>query len=340
MSPSTTAKKKSRASGTTAKKAQGKRKAATRGTATGTASGKRSGGKQKGASKQPAPKKSAGRKASKAAVLTAETADKYALYQAAVQSPDADVDFLIDTYKRLRNNKEPRHLREDFCGTGYLLAEWLRRNKKNTGEGFDNDPEPIEWGLAHNFNDVKHAQGRVDLHLGDVREPSERKPDIRTAPNFSWMIFTERQVLLEYFKAAHADLADKGLFVLDIYGGPEAFEELEEEREIEDESFTYVWDQASYEPASGRYRCKIHFRFEDGSEIRDMFDYHWRLWFLPEVVDILREAGFSDVQSWWEGTEEEDEDSDEEFLEGDGVFEPSDVGENCPAWVTYIVAQK
>lgn len=327
MSPSSTAKKKSKAK----KKSAAKPSAATKKKAA-----------KKAGSKKPAAKKtgpSKGRKRAKREVLTAETADKYRLYQAAVQSPDADVDFLIDTFKELRN-REPRHLREDFCGTGYLLAEWLRRNKKNTGEGFDNDAEPIEWGLANNFGNVKDYKNRVVLHEDDVRAESDRKPDIRTAPNFSWMIFTERDVLLEYFKAAREDLADKGLFVMDIYGGPEAFEEVEEEREIDGEGFTYVWDQDSYEPASGRYRCKIHFRFEDGSEIRDMFDYHWRLWFLPEVVDILKDAGFSKVTSYWEGTEEGDDDDDDEYLEGNGEFEPSDVGENCPAWVTYIVAEK
>ncbi|QDU68357.1 class I SAM-dependent methyltransferase [Engelhardtia mirabilis] len=333
MSPSSTAKKKSKSAGK-----QAERKPSTKRPAAAAAKNgpTKSGPKKSG--KAGAKAKGAGKKR-KVAGLTAATADKYELYQAAVQSPGADVDFLIDTFKKLRN-KEPRHLREDFCGTGYLLAEWLRRNKKNTAEGFDNDPEPIEWGLAHNFDDVKAHESRLKLHLGDVREPSDRQPDIRTAPNFSWMIFTERAVLLEYFKAAHADLADKGLFVMDIYGGPEAFEELEEEREIDGANFTYVWDQDSYHPASGRYRCKIHFRFEDGSEIRDMFDYDWRLWFLPEVVDILREAGFSSVDSYWEGTEEDDEAGEDDYLEGNGEFEKSDVGENCPAWVTYIVAQK
>jgi len=54
---------------------------------------------------------------------TAKTADKYELYQRAVQSADQDVSFLFDTYKSLRG-KEPKHLREDFCGTCLMSGHW------------------------------------------------------------------------------------------------------------------------------------------------------------------------------------------------------------------------
>ena len=49
---------------------------------------------------------------------------------------------------------------------------------------------------------------------------------------------------------------------------------------------------------------------------------------------MLYDAGFADVTSWCEGTDPEDED------EGDGNFELDARGENCEAWIGYLVAAK
>lgn len=263
-------------------------------------------------------------------VYTAANSDPHELYQLAVQSPGIDAAFLAKLFKKLRS-REARHVREDFCGTAYFISAWLRRNKENTGEGYDIDASTIQWGTEHNFEGLGDWSQRAKLFVEDVRKPSEQAPDVRFAPNFSWMIFTERNVLLDYFKRVRADLAEGGLFVFDIYGGWEAAEEMEEKRKI-DAGFTYVWQQKEYHPATGYYHCAIHFRFKDGSELRDVYDYRWRLWSLPEVVDILKDAGFSQVDSYWEGT-----DADE--VSGNGIFKRDARGENCPAWVTYVVAQ-
>jgi len=248
-----------------------------------------------------------------------------------VQSPDFDVDFLVATYERA-HGVQPTHLREDFCGTGYLMSEWARRSADNTAEGYDIDPEPVEWGKARNFAGLDAPFERVHLHLEDVRAPSRRAPQVRTAPNFSWMIFKQRTELLEYFRRVHADLADGGFFAFDIYGGTEASEAMQEKRSIR-AGFTYIWDQVEYLPATGDYLCRIHFHFKDGTKYLRAFEYQWRLWNLPEVVDVAREAGFARVESYWEGT-------DEDGTSGNGVFELDERGENCPAWVTWIVAWK
>ena len=63
------------------------------------------------------------------------------------------------------------------------------------------------------------------------------------------------------------------------------------------------------------------------------FSYDWRLWTLPEIREILDEAGFTEVTIYWEGT-------DEECNEGDGVVEPAETGDADPGWICYIVAQK
>ena len=272
-----------------------------------------------------------GKKKNKKLVFTARTADRHELYQLAVQSPEEDVRFLERVYKSVRK-KKPRHFREDFCGTAVLAANWVKRGKEYTAEGFDICGDTLAWGLAHNFEPLGEKAGRCTLHMKDVREKSHKKPDVRAAQNFSYMVFKTREELRGYIQSAYDDIAKDGVFVMDIYGGPESMAEMEEVRKIE-QGFTYVWDQAVYWPATGEYKAHIHFRFKDGSEMKRAFSYDWRLWSLTEVQDILREVGFKDVVQYWEGTDEDGE-------SGNGVYRKSRRGENCEAWVTYLVAYK
>ena len=263
--------------------------------------------------------------------FTARNADRHELYQIAVQSPVEDVRFLSRVYEEARGRK-PRHLREDFCGTALLCAAWVRRGPEYTAEGFDICADTIAWGVEHNFEPLGPAAERAKLHVKDVRAKSHVAPDVRAAQNFSYFVFKQREELLGYFKSAYRDLAPRGIFVIDIYGGPEAMEVMEEVRKL-DEGFTYVWDQRSYHPATGDYVAYIHFRFKDGSRMQRAFRYDWRLWTLPELKDVLLEAGFESVESYWEGTDVDGE-------SGNGVFKKSRRGDNCAAWVTYLVAAK
>ncbi len=260
---------------------------------------------------------------------TAASADKYALYQRAVQSPGDDVEFLVGMYRRLVG-EDPIQLREDFCGTGLLAAHWIASHPERRAEGFDIDPEPVAWGREHNFAPLGEGAERMQFLLADVRAASERPPDLRVAFNFSYCGFKRREEMLEYFRAVRADLPEDGIFALDVHGGPECQEEMEEERSIGG-GVTYVWEQAEFWPATAEARTYISFEFKDGTSLRRCFGYDWRLWTLPELVDLLHEAGFADVSSWWEG--------DGEDGEGDGEFEPDPRGENCLSWIAYVIAR-
>lgn len=263
--------------------------------------------------------------------LSAKGSDKYDLYQRSVQSPEADVQFLARVYRR-RRGRNALHLREDFCGTALLMSHWVKRGSQYTAEGFDIDPEPVEWGLEHNFSRLKPAaRERAVVHLADAREPSRRTPDVRCAQNFSYWLFKSRKEMLAYFRGVYEDLAPDGMFVIDAHGGPEAIEEMEEETECD--GFTYVWDQHFYSPVTGEAKLHIHFRFPDGSEMSRAFSYDWRVWTLPELKEILEEAGFPEVDCYWEGTDEDGE-------SGNGIFRKTRYGTNDPAWVAYLVAAK
>ena len=149
--------------------------------------------------------------------------------------------------------------------------------------------------------------------------------------NFSYYIFMTRDELRRYFRRVHRALVDDGLFLLDAYGGSDAFLEIQEKRRVE--GFTYIWDQHSYNPITGEAVNFIHYRFPDGSQLKKAFTYAWRLWTLPELQELLREAGFGQVTVYWEGT-------DRKTGEGNDEFNPSTRGEACPGWIAYLVAEK
>lgn len=138
-------------------------------------------------------------------------------------------------------------------------------------------------------------------------------------------------MLRRYFKRVRDGLAGDGVFFLDAYGGHDAFKVMKDRHEYK--KFTYIWDQAAYRPITGDILCHIHFEFADGSKLKRAFTYDWRLWTLPEIREILEEAGFSASTVYWQET-------DEETGEGNGVFTPSEEGEPDPAWIAYIVAEK
>lgn len=264
--------------------------------------------------------------------FTAATADRHELYQLSVQNVESEIDFVDATYLAIRG-RHASLLREDFCGTGNTSCEWVRRRPDNRAVGLDIDAETLAWGRDNNIARLtQDQQPRVRLEERDVRTPGDAAgADAVLAMNFSYWLFMTRAELRDYFRSVHQSLATDGIFFLDHYGGSESMIEQEEERRI-DEGFVYIWDQARYDPISGTMDCRIHFKFRDGSRINDAFTYRWRLWTLPEIRELLAEAGFSKITIYWEG--------DDGDGGGDGEFTPAEVGTADPAFVCYITAEK
>ncbi|MFQ5478325.1 MAG: class I SAM-dependent methyltransferase [Candidatus Binatia bacterium] len=271
------------------------------------------------------------RKKPKTASL-ASRADRYQLYLSAVQSPECDVDFFKRAYRDAYGGK-PRVLREDFCGTAAVCAEWVARDRSNRAIGVDLDPAPLAWGREHLLSKLEPEQReRVRLLEADVRKAKAEKADLLAAQNFSFWIFTTREELRDYFRRARSNLKSQGLMVLDMMGGSEVLEEDREDVRRE-KGFTYIWEQRRFDPISHRCEFRIHFRFRDGSEMRRAFVYKWRLWTMPEVRELLAEAGFSHSEVYWEGT-------DADSGEGNGVYRRRRHAPAEPAWVAYLVAVK
>lgn len=265
----------------------------------------------------------------------AALADLHVLYEQAVQDVEAEIDFVEQTWAELRQ-RPAVVLREDFCGTANTACEWVIRDDNHYAIGVDLDSEVLNWGRLNRLSQLDEEQvKRIELLNEDVAQTCPGQVDIILAMNFSYYLFMKRDELRDYFINVLDGLVSDGILFLDAYGGYEAPMVLTESRECQDEDgnkFTYIWEQASFNPIDSSMNCQIHFEFPDESRIDRAFDYCWRLWTLPEIREILYEAGFSKVDIYWEGT-------DEEKNEGNGIYTPSEIGDADPGWVCYIVCQ-
>jgi len=258
-------------------------------------------------------------------------ADRHVLYEESVQDPETELEFVAETFRSLIG-RPLKTIREDFCGTGNTACYWVGLDPTHRAIGVDLDPEVLDWGRRHHVAALKpDARQRAELIESNVLEVDVGPVDAILAMNFSYYLFTRRDLLRAYFERARAGLAEDGVLFLDAFGGYDAHREIEERTDYD--GFTYVWDQASFDPIHHHMTCLIHFEFPDGSELKNAFEYHWRLWTLPEIREMLIEAGFEKATVYWEGT-------DEDTGEGDGEYSPSEIGDADAGWIAYIVAEK
>jgi SAM-dependent methyltransferase len=260
----------------------------------------------------------------------AARADLHRLYERAVHDAEAEIDFIRDTYRRLRG-RHAQSFREDFSGPSSSACEWVRRGPRCRAIGVDLEPAVLEWSRSHRVSRLTPGQRRrlrlVEGNVLTVRTPAV---DVIAALNFSYWVFKDRRTLLRYFRAARDALKRDGLLVLDAFGGHEASKEMRERTKLR--GFTYVWHQAAFRPVTSEILCHIHFTFPDGSRIDRAFSYDWRLWTLPEIRELLAEAGFNRSTVYWEGDDGEGG--------GNGEFTPTEHGESDAGWVAYVVAER
>ncbi len=272
----------------------------------------------------------------------AELADRHVLYQKSVQATDFEIEFYEDRYREIRGKrKKPTLLREDFCGTAMLAADWCISNTKRRAIGVDLCSDTLRWGLENNIKPAgASVEKRITLLNDNVLTVVSEKADILCAMNFSYCIFETRDLLREYFVNARNGLKEDGLLFLDLLGGTGTIDVTEEEKEIEidGQQATYVWEQATFNPIDNHMQCYIHFNFEDGSRLEKAFTYAWRLWSIPEIKELLLEAGFSKVHIYWEEFVEGD-DPDDEYLEGTGNYRAVTEIDQQESWLAYFAVE-
>ena len=264
--------------------------------------------------------------------LTARTADRHALYQRAVQSPASDAAF-YDRWFRRYAGRPLRVLREDFCGTAVLACHHVKRHPENRAIGVDLHWPTLAWGRIHNVRTLLDAEQQrrlslVQRNVLDVRSP---KADAILALNFSYSVFRTRAGLLAYVKNCFRSLRPGGLLFLDAWGGPDVLRKTIDR--VRHRGFVYEWEQRGYDPINHEIECAIHFRFPDGTRLRDAFVYDWRLWTLAELRELFAEAGFTGIEVLWEAT-------DTKTGSGNGVFYRAERGGMDEAWIAIVVGKK
>jgi len=254
------------------------------------------------------------------ATLTARTADRHALYEIAVQRPEVIVGF-IDELADAVDRRPMRRLREDFCGTANLASFWVADDPRREAIGVDRDAEVIGWAERRNRRPLGDAADRLTLIRDDVMTADAPPADALVSLNFSHCIYHQRRTLLAYLRRAHRNIAPGGVMICDAFGGPDAIKPCLDSRRFS--AFTYQWEQRSFDPRTNRIDCRIHFRFPNGSTMRDAFQYDWRMWSIPELQEALAETGFTQTGVYFE--------SEDGFIDAPGE-------EQLDAWVAYIVA--
>lgn len=260
--------------------------------------------------------------------------DKYEYYLESVQSPQEDMKFLDRVYREARGKKAKAIvMREDFCGTFANCKAWVELDGDRIAHGVDLDPEPLAWGMERHFEKLSpEARRRLEIHRKDVMGKDLPKADVICGMNFSYFIFKEREVLKAYFKNCLRTLNEGGVLVLDCFGGSKCYEPIEEETEFDKPKFSYFWDQDTFDPLTAHAQFYIHFKRPGEAKRKNVFSYDWRMWNVPELKDLLLECGFSKVNLYWEGVDDEGG--------GDGDFQIAEKGDDCESWICYLAALK
>ncbi|MEN9722784.1 MAG: hypothetical protein RJB38_770 [Pseudomonadota bacterium] len=264
--------------------------------------------------------------------MRARIPNKFHLYENSVQSPEAHVELLAQICSEM-GRSDSRRMREDFCGTGMLSCQWVASHAENYAVGLDLDPEPLEYGLKNHARKLKPSQRkRLKMLRRNVLTTGPGKFDLIVAGNFSFFIFKQRAVLMEYFRKAKASLADGGVFTLEMAGGPGMIAAARERRTVPVPrvgKVIYTWHQRKFDPITHDAKYSIHFTLPNGKRLLHAFEYDWRLWTIPEVRDAMIEAGFKSTSVYWE--------KEDRHGRGTGEYERMDRGDNSHSWIAQVV---
>jgi SAM-dependent methyltransferase len=253
--------------------------------------------------------------------------DRHVLYERAVQDAASELSVIDRVVRRGRGT--PSRLREDFCGTALLAAAWTEAGPTRVAVGVDLDPRVLAWAAEHRVAKLDpSARRRLLLLEADVLHAPKGPFDAIVAFNFSWQVFKTRDLLRSYFAAARRSLAPDGAFMLDLMGGWLTMQPVTERRRLKGGA-TYVWEHESVDAITHDLRCAIHFELADGRRLKRAFTYDWRLWTLPEVTELLREAGFGEVEVLW----------DVKPVGVEPLYVPRRSAEQMGGWIAYVVAR-
>jgi SAM-dependent methyltransferase len=277
-----------------------------------------------------------------APMATRRASDLQELYRWAVQDPRLQVTFLALIHHH-GTGRWPRRLREDFAGNAADAVDWLALGGERA-IAVDIDARTLRWGARRARRILGPRADRLQVVEADVRTvgpPRVPSVDVVAALNFSALVLHERRDLFDYFRRVRRGLRAEGVFVMNVFGGPARMRAWRRRRTIRRKAlyaieppppaFEYIWEQLSFDPLTARLDCRLHFVVRERGRRRirrNAFRYDCRLWTVPELRDLLREAGFRKVEVWQHRNRGRG-----------GVFEPT-ARLKGPDWVAYVVGRR
>ena len=273
-------------------------------------------------------------------------------YRWAMQDPETNAVVLRSKSEQLRPGREPMVLREDFAGTSAESVAWVALRRGRRAVAVDLDAPTLEWAQHRATRLLGSRASEVQFVQADVRSagPPEVPPaDIISVLNYSILYLHESEELRSYLRQAVSGLALDGILVLNTFGGPARTQPGTTRRRVTPQprlpseppfpKFDYFWEVRSYDCASKRLDCRIHFAVPDRTapqgihEVSDAFRYNWRLWSVRELVAACIESSFSEAQVW-RHTYDPSKGQAGVFL---GRIDPDSV-DALENWTAYIVA--
>ncbi|KAL2918206.1 hypothetical protein HK105_202133 [Polyrhizophydium stewartii] len=257
--------------------------------------------------------------------------------------------------RRMAKRQAPpvaRTFLEDFCGTAVLADAWAGMHATHEAFGIDIDPAVIAHARAQTLQHAHSA--RVHVSVGNVLEPTAAygvpPVDLIAALNYGVFYHHRRADLVKYLRRCADALNHGGVLIVDCFGGARvsSVEGRLFKRRFSD--FTYFFEQKPMDALSSIVHVHLHFRFDDGSWLKNAFTYEFRVYTIREIREAMLEAGFARTFVWIGSSAEQrqasasaaaaaerddnadvadrasEDDSDDEADEAGGTFKDRDAG--------------
>nr|KAJ3419242.1 hypothetical protein HK105_007214 [Polyrhizophydium stewartii] len=234
--------------------------------------------------------------------------------------------------RRMAKRQAPpvaRTFLEDFCGTAVLADAWAGMHATHEAFGIDIDPAVIAHARAQTLQHAHSA--RVHVSVGNVLEPTAAygvpPVDLIAALNYGVFYHHRRADLVKYLRRCADALNHGGVLIVDCFGGARvsSVEGRLFKRRFSD--FTYFFEQKPMDALSSIVHVHLHFRFDDGSWLKNAFTYEFRVYTIREIREAMLEAGFARTFVWIDVADRASEDdSDDEADEAGGTFKDRDAG--------------
>ncbi len=246
--------------------------------------------------------------------MESEKLNKHELYQRSVQNVHIEVEFFKKIYRMLFN-KVPYKFREDFCGTGLLSCEWVKKDVQASAVGLDIDQETIDWGKENNINNLSSGFDRIELFNHNVLEEfdTSKNFDVICSLNYSHFLLNKRKDLVLYFSNVRKSLK-KGIFIMDFYGGSHIYTDHKYNRGDSDSFYEFRGKQMNN--LANTSICSLNYRLKK-KKYTPLYEFNFRIYSVIELREALEDCGFCMFKIYVKEIFDDEEDGYTEYQELD-----------------------